>query len=111
MQLDRGERRLVRPVLEQLAAALDEVDEQRSRVRAETSEQRQLVRAHEYVHRVDLQHADAIERAPDVPRVDATARPRLGKPLRTQRDAARLRDGHVLDGRGRTHVRTLVRVS
>ena len=67
----RDDRRDVGPVLEQLAV-VDGVGEHRARVRAEAGEQRQLLAAHEHVHRVDLDHVDAVEHLAQVAAVDAS---------------------------------------
>ena len=53
----------------------------------ESGEDRQLLRAHEHVDRVDLDQADAVEHAAQVPAVDAALRPGIGQPLRGEADA------------------------
>ena len=87
-ELDRQQRRLVAPVLEQLAV-LDHAGEQVAPVRAEPREERQLLRAHDDVDRVDLDQPDPAEHPAHVAPVDAAQSDGHAESLRTQRDAAR----------------------
>ena len=75
------------PVLEQLAGG-DGVGDQRAGVRPEAGEQRQLLAAHEHVDGVDLDQADVVEHAAEVPAGDPAGRPRPGEALGGERDAA-----------------------
>ena len=90
--LDRDVRRLVAPVLEQLAVGRRS-REQVPRVRTEAGEQRQLLRAHEDVHRVDLDEPDPVHHPPQVAAVHPAGRARVGEALRGQRHPPGLRAG------------------
>ena len=87
------------PVLEQLAVR-DHPGEQVAAVRAEPREERQLLRAHDDVHRVDLDQPDASEHPAHVTPVDPPGRTGNAEALRAQRDArARAADtGTSVDG-------------
>ena len=89
---------LVHPVLEQLAVG-GRVGDERTWVWAEPGEQRQFLAAHQHVHRVDLDDADALEHAAQVPAIDTPGGARIGESLRRERDAACLCEGE-LDGHG-----------
>jgi hypothetical protein len=82
VQVDRQQRGLVPPVLEQLAAPEGQVGDQPGVVRPEPAEQRQVVGALEDVDRVDLQQVRTPEHPPDVPRRHRPGRRRVGKTLR-----------------------------
>ena len=91
LQLDRDKRRLVRPVLEQLApdragGVRGEAVERLARVRAQAREVRHVVRAREDVDRVELEDPDALQHPPQMPRVDPATRARVGEALRRKRD-------------------------
>jgi hypothetical protein len=62
-------------------------------MRAEPSEERQLLAANEDVHRVDLDHVDALEHAAQVATVDPAGRSPLGETLSCECDAAGLGGG------------------
>ena len=81
-------RRLVHPVLEQLTGR-GGIGDERARVRAEPGEQRQLLAAHQHVDRVDLDQADPVEHAAQVPAIDPALRARVGEALRAEGDATR----------------------
>ena len=92
LALDRHQRRLVTPVLEQLspAAAIGGCVQQRHGVRAEPGEQRQVVRPDEHVDRVDLQQAERAHGADYVGLDDVPTGALAAKPLRRERDPPRL---------------------
>ena len=98
--LRRNERGGMTPVLEQLAASVRHLIEQRHAVRPQPREQRHVVRPHHHIHRVDLQHPDAVDHPPQVTHIDAPRRPSVGKALRRQGDTARLRQREVGRGHG-----------
>lgn len=96
MEGDRHQRRLVRPVFEQLLAAVGEVGKQVPGMDAEAGEEGQLVGTDEHVDRVDLNQPDRRQRPPGVAGVDPSGRPALTEALRHQRDAPGLGQGEGL---------------
>ena len=72
------------------------IRDQRPRMRTEACEERQLLAANQDVDRVDLDQPHAIERATEVPPIDAALRPRVGEALRAECDAARSSERDLL---------------
>jgi hypothetical protein len=83
--LDRQERCLVTPILEELTIRRHSRDEI-SLMGSKASEQRQLLAAHDHVDGVDLHESDASEDPSGMTAIDAAGRSRIGKSLRGQRD-------------------------
>jgi len=92
VQVDRQQRSLVTPVLEQLAVVEGHPVDQPAVVRAEPGEGRQVVGAGEDVDAVDLQQAGVLEHPAQVPPVRGRRRPWIGQPLGGDRDPPRLPD-------------------
>jgi hypothetical protein len=68
--LHRQDRRLVAPLLRELAPAVDEIVEARAFVGTEPRKEHQVVRRNEDVDEVELKQAELADRAADVTRVD-----------------------------------------
>ena len=64
--LDRQDGRLVRPLLRELAVAVDERVEARAVVRTQPRERHLIVRWKQHVHGVDLQKPDLSDQAPQM---------------------------------------------
>ena len=67
---DRYDRRLVRPLLGELAPAVDQVVEKRLLVRTEPRKRHLVVGRHQDINVVNLQEPELPDRAPEVPRAD-----------------------------------------
>ena len=96
MLVDGDVRRLVSPVLEQLAIGRG-LRQQVPWMGTEPGEQRQFLGAHQDIHRVDLDQPHAIENPPQVTAIDPSVRSRVGEALRRESDPPRLGEG---DGGG-----------
>ena len=83
---------LARPLLGELAPAVDEVVEQRAAVGPQAREQHQVVRGHHRGDEVELEQPQAVDGGAHAGRVHAR-RPRLVEALGRERHAARLRRG------------------
>jgi hypothetical protein len=94
LQIERDERGLVAPVLEQLAASRPggvrrKPVQHLPGIRAQPSENGQVVRPAEHVHRVELEQPELFDHPPHMPRVDPAGRPSLREPLGGERDPPR----------------------
>ena len=93
LHVERQQRRLMRPVFEQRppgAAGEGALVERVAGIGADAAEHRQIVRAHQHVHRIDLQQPHARDHRRDPAPLRGTIGAAAAKALRGKRDAARL---------------------
>ena len=93
--LDGNDRRLVGPMLGELAPPVDQVVEQRRLVRPESREQHLVLRGAKDVEVVDLQQSELPDHPPHVGEPDTPARPAAVEALRRQRNSPRFGGGEI----------------
>ena len=101
MQLDRDQRRLVRPVLDEPTvdppgAVAGDAVQPRAVIRPEPREHRHVVRADEDVDRVELEHTEPPHEAAILVDARRPGRPRPAEALRRQRDPAGGGEGEMM---------------